>query len=103
MPLSVTPLCRRWRWKMDASAHLDGFQVLVSQHQLLFQLHDFAHGLVLHVLQLLCHLQRPEQRQAERVMPLKLSGGLWSTRAVFFLYYLAINPSAVLEWLNQMT
>lgn len=42
---------------MDSGTDLDGFQVLVSQHQLLLQLHDLAHGLILHVLQLLCHLK----------------------------------------------
>lgn len=34
----------------------DGFKLLVPLHQLLLQLHDLGHGLVLHVLQLLRHL-----------------------------------------------
>lgn len=40
----------------EQEPHLDGFQVLVSLHQLLLQLHDLGHGLILHVLQFLCHL-----------------------------------------------
>lgn len=34
----------------------DGFKILVLLHQLLLQLYDLGHGLVLHVLQLLRHL-----------------------------------------------
>lgn len=41
----------------------DGFKILVLLHQLLLQLHDFGHGLVLHVLQLLRHLQRQQARR----------------------------------------
>lgn len=41
----------------------DGFKILVLLHQLLLQLHNFGHGLVLHVLQLLRHLQRQQARR----------------------------------------
>lgn len=41
----------------------DGFKILVLLHQLLLQLHNFGHGLVLHVLQLLRHLQKQQAKR----------------------------------------
>lgn len=44
----------------------DGFKILVPLHQLLLQLHDLGHGLILHVLQLLRHLYEQQPQEEKR-------------------------------------
>lgn len=50
--------------KCRLNPHPEGVQLLVLLHQLLFQLHNLRHGLILHVEQLVRHLATEKSQMA---------------------------------------